>query len=98
MSDRVHPKAEGIARIRIRHPHPAGQPAEILAVYCDGTEDMVGEAVRTRNAPGSSAGWRANLRASHPSLAEGRVTWAGRSGDLAEALTESVKAKGPWWE
>ena len=84
--------------IRIRFPRPADGTGTILAVYADGTEDGVGTVTRTPNAPGSSAGWRANLWAAHPSLAEGHLKWSARAGDLAKSLTESVKGKGPWWE
>lgn len=94
----VHPKAEGITRIRISFPRPVDGTGAILAVYGDGTEDQVGTVVRTVNRPGSSAGWSAVLWADHPASAEGHLKWSPRAADLARSLTESVKAKGPWWE
>lgn len=86
------------ATIRIRFPRPADGTGVILAVYADGTEDVVGTVTRTPNAPGSSAGWRADLWADHPLKADGHLKWSARAADLARSLTESVQKKGPWWE
>lgn len=70
----------------------------ILAVYGNGTEEQVGTVTRTESRPGSSRGWEADLWASHPSLARDRLRWSPTAKALAKSLTDSVKAKGPWWE
>jgi len=92
-----HPAGEGLVRVRVRFPRDPSLPGELIAVYGDGTEHMVGDVTRTENKPGSSRGYQANLWADHPSLAEGRPLRAAKARDLGRLLTESVKAEGPWW-
>jgi hypothetical protein len=87
------------ARIRVRvsiSREPSGT-ATILASRDGMAEVVVGDAERTENKPGSARGWRANLWAAHPSLAEGHPTWAATAKGLAGALTVSVETKGAWW-
>jgi hypothetical protein len=86
----MHPKAAGLARIRVCVPRTAGLPGELLAVWDDGKEDQVGTATRTENKPGSTRGWQANLWDAHPSLAEGHITWKPTARELGKTL-------GPWW-
>lgn len=94
----VHPKAEGLVRIRVCIPRPAGGTGELLVVCDDGSEHQVGTVIRTENKPGSARGWQADLWDAHPSLTEGHVTWKPTTRELGETLTDSVKAIGPWWE
>ena len=94
----VHPKAEGIGRIRVSLHRPADGAGDILAVWDDGQEDMVGSASRTEGGSRSGKGWKADLWAAHPSLEEGHVTWKRTGRELGDCLTGSVRAVGPWWE
>jgi hypothetical protein len=94
----VHPKAKGIERIRVSLHRPADGTGDILAVWDDGREDMVGSAFRTESSSRSGKGWNADLWAAHPSLEEGHATWRRTARELGHCLTGSVQAAGPWWE
>ncbi len=94
----VHPKAKGIERIRVSLHRPADGTGDILVVYDDGQEDMVGSVSRTEVGSRSGKGWKADLWDAHPSLAEGHVTWKRTARELGDCLTGSVRATGPWWE
>ena len=94
----VHPKAAGIERIRVSLHRPADGTGEILVVWDDGREDVVGEAFRTEGGSRSGRRWEADLWAAHPSLAEGHATWRRTVRELGDSLTGSVWAAGPWWE
>lgn len=93
----VHPAAEGIERIRVSLHRPADGTGDIIAVCDGGLELMVGAAARTEAGTRSGRGWRADLWAAHPSLAEGHPTWRRTASELGDSLTGSVRAAGPWW-
>lgn len=94
----MHPKAEGIERIRVSLHRPADGPGDILVVWDDGQEDMVGSAFRAESGSPVEPGWRANLWSAHPSLDEGHITWKRTARELGDCLTGSVRTAGPWWE
>ena len=91
-----HPKAAGIERIRVSLHRPADGTGDIIAV-CDGGLELH-ETARAGGGSRPGQGWRADLVAAHPSLAEGHSTWKNTARELGDRLTESVRDAGPWRE